>query len=173
MGGHPYSSVLRLCTHLALMEVSNGCFADLNRPRVHQSTKLPPRRILPNMSVRRSHSFAVASRNLEFARLTVRLPLGLVGWQLVVHCRVHVLPSVRHHRHRSRYPYAPPLRCRPLIVHNRSNRRPRVLAPPYRRRVFVPPRRGWSLSSARRRLCVCPPTEAPSCPWLIISRPTR
>ena len=161
MGGHPYSSVLRLCTHLALMEVSTGCFTDLNRPRVHQSTKLPPRRMLPNMSVLRSHSFAVASRNLEFARLTVRLPLGLVGWQLVVHCRVHVLPSGGHRRHSSRCAYAPtPQTSSSRRPHQKQQEAPGPRAPPPTTSLCAPQAGAVPLIDAYTTLGVSTDTSA-------------
>ena len=80
----------------------------LKGPRVQQSTNLPPRRILPNASVLRSRSFAVAPRNLEVDCVTVRLIRGLEGRQQVVNIRVDALPSGERRRHGSRFLYAPP-----------------------------------------------------------------
>ena len=101
----------------------------------------------------------MAPRNVEVARVTVRFIRGLEGRQLVVRIRVDVLPIGEHCRHGSRFPYAPPPRRGPLVFNNRSNRRLRVLAPPYRRRLFVHPRRGWSLSIKVRESSVIQTTH--------------
>ena len=87
--------------------VSHWLLHRLESPRIQQTVKFPPRRILPKMGLLRPHRLLMAPWYLEVRRVAVRQVRGLVRRPLVVQGCVGVLPGGEQCRQSTRCPPVP------------------------------------------------------------------
>ena len=90
--------------------VSHWLLHRLESPRIQQTVKFPPRRILPKMDLLRPHRLLMAPWYLEVRRVAVQQVRGLVRRPLVVQGCVDVLPGGEQCRQSTRCLPVPPSR---------------------------------------------------------------